>query len=132
MPKKRNIYFFVLGVLFVGYLIIQIFKPKEIDWSPDYTGVKKIPFGCYVLKDLLPVTKPGLNLHINYESLPAALDKIPQPSNLLIITESFNPDKAEVSAIIDYLNKGNKALISAINFGKFFVDTFQVATNMSI
>src|SRR5208283_2699306 len=108
-------------------------KPKEIDWTPDYTGVNKIPYGCYVIKELLPESKPGLVVHVNYESLNKALVNYPQPaSSMLIITESFSPDSLEISELFKYLHRGNKVLVSAINFGKYFTDTFRITTKLEV
>ncbi len=133
MHKKKSYYFVFLGILFLVYLIVEIFKPKEIDWSLDFSCTKKIPYGCFVFKDLLPVAKPDLVLIINHQNLYDALDnKAQRNSNLLIITETFNPEKIEISSLLNYIKNGNKALISAINFNKLFTDTLNINTKFDI
>jgi hypothetical protein len=47
---------YLLGilVLFGGYVALEYYRPKPLDWSPTLRNQDKIPYGTYVLYDGLP------------------------------------------------------------------------------
>jgi hypothetical protein len=47
---------YLLGilVLFGGYVTLEYYRPKPLDWSPTLSNKDKIPYGTYVLYDVLP------------------------------------------------------------------------------
>ena len=48
MSKSLRIYIVLLIFLLVGIVIIDINRPKPINWTPTYSIKDKIPFGMYV------------------------------------------------------------------------------------
>ncbi|WP_022822573.1 DUF4350 domain-containing protein [Hymenobacter norwichensis] len=47
---------YLLGValLFGAYVAVEYYRPKELDWTPTFQNKDKIPYGAYVLYDVLP------------------------------------------------------------------------------
>ena len=47
---------YLLGilVLFGGYVALEYYRPKPLDWSPTLSNKDKIPYGTYVVYDALP------------------------------------------------------------------------------
>jgi len=47
---------YLLGilVLFGGYVALEYYRPKPLDWSPTLSSKDKIPYGTYALFDVLP------------------------------------------------------------------------------
>jgi hypothetical protein len=47
---------YLLGILllFGGYVALEYYRPKPLDWSPTLSSKDKIPYGTYVLYDALP------------------------------------------------------------------------------
>ena len=47
---------YVLGLvlLFGAYVAVEYYRPKPLDWTPTFQNKDKIPYGTYVLYDLLP------------------------------------------------------------------------------
>jgi hypothetical protein len=47
-------YLLGLLVLFGGYVALEYYRPKPLDWRPTLSHTDKIPYGTYVLFDVLP------------------------------------------------------------------------------
>ncbi|QNE40332.1 DUF4350 domain-containing protein [Hymenobacter sp. NBH84] len=47
-------YLLGLVALFVGYVALEYYRPKPIDWTPTFRNQDKIPYGTYVLYQTLP------------------------------------------------------------------------------
>jgi hypothetical protein len=47
---------YLLGValLFGAYVAVEYYRPKQLDWTPTFQNKDKIPYGAYVLYDVLP------------------------------------------------------------------------------
>jgi len=47
---------YLLGLLalFGGYVALEYYRPKPLDWSPSLSSKDKIPYGTYALFDVLP------------------------------------------------------------------------------
>lgn len=47
---------YLLGILllFGGYVALEYYRPKPLDWSPTLSNKDKIPYGTYVVYDALP------------------------------------------------------------------------------
>ncbi len=41
--------FYLLGLVMLAIVAVVMFRPRYLDWSPDYTKSEKNPYGCYVL-----------------------------------------------------------------------------------
>ncbi len=47
-------YLLGLLLLFGGYVALEYYRPKPLDWSPTLSNKDKIPYGTYVVYDVLP------------------------------------------------------------------------------
>jgi hypothetical protein len=43
-----------LALLFGAYVAVEYYRPKPLDWMPTFQNKDKIPYGTYVLYDVLP------------------------------------------------------------------------------
>ncbi len=126
--KKYIKYYLVLIVLFVLAVYFQYNAPKPINWAENYTKKDKIPYGCFVLHQLLPELFPNQKiLHVN-EPIYTALDSL-NNFNYLFINNEFSPDEAETEKLLNAIYKGNTAFIAAREFYGHFADTFNIATD---
>jgi len=53
MGKKFNIYLIIAVFTVVLLLVLQYNKPKDLNWFPSFVSHHKIPFGTYVLNELM-------------------------------------------------------------------------------
>lgn len=47
-------YMLGLALLFGAYVAVEYYRPKPLDWTPTFQNKDKIPYGTYVLYDVLP------------------------------------------------------------------------------
>jgi hypothetical protein len=47
-------YLLGLALLFGAYVAVEYYRPKPLDWTPTFQNKDKIPYGTYVLYDVLP------------------------------------------------------------------------------
>jgi hypothetical protein len=105
--------------------------PKQPDWKPSFKRTDKIPFGSYIMFDILKDVFPGNKIEENDKSLFLKFnDNKINNSSLIIITDNFNPGHASLSALLEFVEKGNKAFIVAESFEKEFRDTLHFNSTM--
>jgi hypothetical protein len=128
MNRKTIIYTTLLLLILGLYLAAEFLLPDKTDWKESFSSNDKIPYGCYVIYKMLPQMFPGQKIKNNNLSLFELLEKneMNSANNLVIITYSFNPDNNDLDALLNFLQRGNTALISAVKFGEIFSDTLKL------
>ena len=128
--KGYRKFMIIFSVLFILYVIAELNKPQPIDWTVTLSKSDKNPFGGYIvykqLKDLFPTAKLQSYRMPLYDQL-NNIDE--QNTAYLVISPSFNPSKNDFEEMRYYVNQGNYVMISAANFGKSFLDSFQLKTD---
>ncbi|MEO9510638.1 MAG: DUF4350 domain-containing protein [Flavobacteriaceae bacterium] len=128
MDKKSKIILLIFSLVVVGIIITEIVRPKPINWRPSYTATAKIPFGCYVLYNELPMLFNKSTINTVEESVYDVLanrDKSVR-SNYLFINEHIALDKQETNQLLEYVSDGNTIFIAAADIGHHLSDTLNV------
>ncbi|MBO0358773.1 hypothetical protein J0X19_12515 [Hymenobacter sp. BT186] len=47
-------YLLWVALLFGAYVAVEYYRPKQLDWTPTFQNKDKIPYGAYVLYNVLP------------------------------------------------------------------------------
>ena len=123
--KKDRIYIAFLIVSILAFIISEWMKPKEIDWSNDFTRNKSIPFATEILYDELNTLFPNQESIRNEESLYYAEELADQTSNWIFINSSITVDGFESKVILDKVAKGANVFIAGELSGKM-ADTLNV------
>ncbi len=128
MGRKYKYIIIILGLLTL-LVLVQHFAPKPVNWDYHFSASKKIPYGCKVLKDMLPRVFYDKEISTNNQSLyPNFEVDEPGKTNLVCITRFFNLTSLDCNALLNYVEKGNHAFISAIHFDGPFADTLDIET----
>ena len=116
--KQHRIYLIVLFITIIGFILIEIYKPKPVDWAPTFSNKDKIPYGCELLYKVLPNIFP--NQKISDEKVPIFSKKrkvkLPPKSNYLYVFSYFRVDSLSLVKLLDYVQKGNSVFIASENF----------------
>ncbi|MCC6372208.1 MAG: DUF4350 domain-containing protein [Bacteroidia bacterium] len=123
--NKKIIYAFSGLLLLV--IAAQYFIPQPPDWSRNYQRQNKSAFGCYAIYNLLS-EKIAYKTNTNNNSLYQLNESTPVGS-LLMINDQVNLSKSDVSALYNYLNKGNSVFIAANQFGGDLADSLHLKTD---
>ena len=131
---------YLLGLLtlFCGYVALEYYRPKPLDWTPTYENKDKIPYGTYVLYQLLPEVLGGpvqtVRLPAYNQLAPDSLLPADEPApaaergSYLFVSETFDVSRPDVEALLRYAARGNDVFIAAERFAANFADTLGFST----
>ncbi|MEL6917532.1 MAG: DUF4350 domain-containing protein [Bacteroidota bacterium] len=133
MDRRSKIIIGIFIAVLTGIIIMEIIRPKPINWRPSYTATDKIPFGCYVLFNELPGLFPDNTIKpidkSAYETL-AYRDRDDQ-SSFIFINNGIDFDQEETRELLDYVNDGNDVFIASTYFGHLLSDTLNLQMQSS-
>jgi len=129
--KSRNI-LLLFGVALLTIIIVEITRPKPINWKSSYTSVDKIPFGSYILYNELKNSKKDKAVHLVSENPYQFLSdsNYNQNSAYLFVNSSFNFDKRSYEKLIEFIQQGNDVFIAGRSFGNFLKDSLKIETDI--
>lgn len=125
-------------IVFLGFIIavgalvyMEATKPQPINWLKSYSSEDKIPFGTFVLHDLLA------------ESLEESISQIHQPpyeklldttfrGTYLFINDYVNFDRIELEKLTEWVKGGNTVFISANSHSEDLLDSLQIEMQTAV
>jgi len=121
---KRYFPYILLASMLLLISVIELNKPRPVDWKTTYSRYDKIPYGNYILYDVLDnlfpeseietIHQPIYNqLSENYFSYKSWEDKF---SNYLFVNERFRLTELDAEELMRYVGNGNNVFIAANHF----------------
>ena len=132
MMIKINKSYIILGSLFIALILFEYFAPKDPDWSMSFSKEKKIPFGGYIMYDLLPDMFPQSDIEIKDKNIYKYIDdKNIAQSTFIYNTDNFDLTDKAIDRLLELAAQGAKIFISANSFPKKLSDTLKFKTDIS-
>lgn len=130
MDKKSRNILIVFGIALLTIIIVELARPKPINWNPSYTSKDKIPFGSYVLHQELKNLEFDKKLELVSENPFEFLSDSTYDNNsiYLFINSNVNFDKRTYEKLMTYVREGNTAFISSSSFDGFIRDSLNIET----
>ena len=128
MDKKTNIYLIIALVTMALLMVLQYNKPKELNWFPSYVTQHKIPYGTYVLNELMgqlfTETKqvsapPFMYLNDNFEA----------HGTYFLVNDNIEFGRSELEMLLDWTSEGKTLFIASTSFEKILLDTLDLTTS---
>lgn len=126
MSKKGRIYI-IIGVLTLGAIFVMEYnKPKKVNWFPSFVSHHKIPYGTYVLNDLMEkyfpdriqqAQKPPFELLSRTDSI---------QGTYFFVNESVSFEEAELNALLEWVEQGNNLFVASNSFERKLLDTLNL------
>lgn len=127
--KSHLKYILPLIIFSILLIILKLTEPQPVDWKDSYSRKDKIPFGSYVMYDLLKdLFKDNSINEITFPVYNTLKNKIIKDVNYIIICTQFNPDELDIQYMLDFVHDGNNMFISASSFGKELSDSLRIKT----
>ena len=119
-------YILYLSIFIIIYITVQLLSPKSHNWSISLSHADKDPYGTFVIGELLPTNFSSIEITSNtfYELLKEQDKK----HDILSFSTSLNLGKEDTEALLEYISKGNTALLSAHYFYGTLADTLNLNT----
>lgn len=129
-PRERKYVLILVGTIMLA-VAAQWLVPEPLDWSWSLERDDTRPYGSTVAFDLLPSLFPGANVDV--KTLPPYLalrDTTVTDVNYLFLTQSFEPDPAEVRALLSFAERGNTVFIGAATVRGALADSLDLRTDI--
>ena len=127
--RGLKIYWIITVVLLLIYIIAQLSRPKEIDWTETLSSKEKSPFGTYILKERLKDIFPGSSITSFRRPVynVIAEDSVKNAA-YIIVAPGLEFSKPDYEQLIKYVKKGNDVLIASEYFGELFTKNLKIKT----
>ena len=109
--------------------IIKIVEPEEVDWTKSFAKKDKIPYGGYIIYDIVPDLFPDYEVVLKELPIYNVLkDKYYYATNYVFINTYFNPDRLDTEYLLDYVAKGNNVFIATFGIYGPLSDSLRIKT----
>lgn len=122
MKKNWPYYLVLLLVVAFLYRVSQKASRKQIDWSENYTGASKVPFGCFIVRDYLDDMITAGVEDVDKTAYVQLVDSAYRSKNYVFINDHFQPTAQDIIQLCRFAGAGNTVMVSARSFG-FLEDT---------
>ena len=121
---KRYFPYILLAGMLILISVIELNKPKPVNWKTTYSRYDKIPYGNYIIYDVLDNLFPESEIETihqpiyNQLSEKFYLDDISgyRLSNYLFVNEKFRLTELDANELMRYVKRGSNVFIAANNF----------------
>ncbi len=128
MGKKGSIYI-VIAVGIVGLLLLlQYNKPKEVNWFPSYVSTHKIPYGTYVLNDIMHELFGEKTISVSVPPFDFLSAHKEVQGTYMFVNEDVKFGETELNSLLDWTSKGNSLFIASRDFEDQLLDTLHLNT----
>ncbi|MEQ8524629.1 DUF4350 domain-containing protein [Gracilimonas sp.] len=131
MFKKERTYYFILGGLIFIYVLAQILRPRPLDWTESFSSEDKIPYGGYLIQNLLPAAFPDDQITINRSPIFEYADTTNPRKNWIFINKSFGIDRWETDILLSLVEQGASVFIAARTFEQALQDSLEIGTYLN-
>jgi hypothetical protein len=111
--KKDWKYVLYISLAVGLFVIVKLSGPKQYNWSVTYAHDDKNPYGAFALSELLPGLFDGKRISHSYKTLYEIKDSLGSSDNIVIVASNFSADKEDTKVILQHLERGGSAFISA-------------------
>ena len=126
MFKKLRLHI-VLSVIAIAWIMYaDSIREKPINWYPSFSSKHKIPYGTYVLRNLLPdYVKPSKVIDVRQPPYLKLKDSTLN-GTYFFVNNIINFGKEELNELLKFVDRGNDVFISTLGAN---VDTLNLETH---
>lgn len=131
MKENRKLNFLVL-ILILTLILLEVLRPKPIDWNTTFSKEDKIPYGNFILYDLLPTIFPEQGIETSYQPIYNQLQDSTlnsEKQNYLFINWNFDLDELDEEALLEFVMEGNNVFIATHFLSEQLADTLNLKVN---
>lgn len=110
------------------FVLVQLSRPKQYDWTFTLAHEDKNPYGTYVLHALFSDVFSGREVTTIYNTFYEIRETLTPDDNLVVLASRFAPDPGDVNTLFRHVADGGHVLISANHFPGAFSDTLGLRT----
>ncbi len=127
--KNKALYISILVACFAFVAWLDYVTPRPLNWTVTYSKDDKIPYGSYILYEILPQIFQNATLTANNKTLYELLDEPKSDYKecaYLFINESFTPSEQETNTLFEMAKQGATFFIASDEVSGSFADTLHL------
>jgi len=125
MTKLQKIVLFSLLGLLALLVYVEATKPQPINWFQSYSRVDKIPYGTYVLHDLLDEKLDDNFIEMNRPPFEVLTDSSLR-GTYFFVNNYISIYGDELNKLLSWTEKGNTVFIASHSFSRELLDTLSL------
>lgn len=125
MTKLQKTFLLVFLLLLAALVYLEAMKPKPISWFPSYAKEDRIPYGTFVLHDLLQENFKSGFREINQPPFEVLKDST-FSGIYLFINNQVDFDETEVESLLAWAEAGNTVFVSANYHSEKLLDSLNL------
>ncbi|MGB5556090.1 MAG: DUF4350 domain-containing protein [Flavobacteriaceae bacterium] len=129
MGKKGNVYIIIAVVTLAVLMLLQYNQPKEINWFPSYVAQHKIPYGTFVLSDVMKKMFPVDLEQVNKPPFEFLTDTPEAHGTYFFVDDKVTYGESELNTLLDWAHEGNTLFIASRTFEDELLDTLNLKTS---
>jgi hypothetical protein len=115
--RKNWKYILVLTLTLALVVTVEWLSPQPLNWEPSLSKEDKIPFGTYLLFQMLPDIFPNQSVRTARQTIYEEEPDADTTANYLFVSQYFQPGTEDMERLLDWVSQGNSAFIAAEYFG---------------
>jgi len=120
---KENKYLIFFAVILALYVVYEMRKPVEEDWSATFHYRDAIPFGTYVTHDLMKDVFEDPQLNSSFKTIYELVEDDKAEVNLLVLANLLGMDKNDLESLLSHVENNHTVLLAAQNFSTNLADS---------
>ncbi len=126
---KKGVTYIIIALLTVALLMLmQYNKPKEINWFPSYVVQHKIPYGTYVLNEVMANFFSGNIEQIHVSPFEFLTTNSSIKGTYFFVNDRIEFGETELNVLFDWTAQGNNLFMAAGGFEEQLLDTLHIDT----
>ena len=115
------------------FVLVQMNTKEQVNWEMSFSREDTIPYGTFVLHDLLPVLFGSGKVEAIHEPAYNVLKsrKSGGRRNYIFINRVFSPDDLDCRELLGFVSAGNDVFVAAQFFRGTFAKELEIETGMS-
>jgi hypothetical protein len=124
---KKGVTYIVIALLTAALLMLmQYNKPKEINWFPSYVLQHKIPYGTYVLNEVMAHFFSSRIEQIHVPPFEFLITNSDVEGTYFFVNDRIEFGETELNTLLDWTSEGNNLFMAAGSFEEQLLDTLHV------
>lgn len=128
MGKKGSVYIIIVVLTLALLMVLQYNKPKELNWFPSFVAQHKIPYGTFVLNELIGKMFSDVN-QVRTPPFEFLNNNSAVEGTYLLINDNIQFGESELDKLLDWTSKGNTLFVASSSFEKTLLDTLNLKTS---
>ncbi|WP_289062058.1 DUF4350 domain-containing protein [uncultured Zobellia sp.] len=126
---KKGLKYIVVAIATVALLmVIQYNSPKQINWTNSYVAKHKIPYGTFVLNDVMEHLFPNKIKQVNIPPFEFLKTNEEASGTYFFVNNNVSFGDSELFSLLDWVEKGNTLFIASEDYEEKLLDTLKLNT----